>query len=84
MGVVLIVPTGELEGRQDVWLSASVSILIVPTGELEGRQDPPYSVPGTKTIVPTGELEGRQDLCLICAARIQNCTNWGIGRPARQ
>ena len=35
----MIVPTGELEGRQDVQLCAMKSPLIVPTGELEGRQD---------------------------------------------
>ena len=34
-----IVPTGELEGRQDNGSIATLSITIVPTGELEGRQD---------------------------------------------
>ena len=35
-----IVPTGELEGRQDSARHALPPSSIVPTGELEGRQDP--------------------------------------------
>ena len=34
-----IVPTGELEGRQDYIARLDDAGLIVPTGELEGRQD---------------------------------------------
>ena len=34
-----IVPTGELEGRQDCIPQLVRDKLIVPTGELEGRQD---------------------------------------------
>ena len=34
-----IVPTGELEGLQDVGDDGLVHRAIVPTGELEGRQD---------------------------------------------
>ena len=34
-----IVPTGELEGRQDNRSTHEVLNAIVPTGELEGRQD---------------------------------------------
>ena len=34
-----IVPTGELEGRQDSIARLDDAGLIVPTGELEGRQD---------------------------------------------
>ena len=34
-----IVPTGELEGRQDMLNQLGRVLRIVPTGELEGRQD---------------------------------------------
>ena len=34
-----IVPTGELEGREDAIPAGVVGGLIVPTGELEGRED---------------------------------------------
>ena len=34
-----IVPTGELEGRQDGDFLDIPNMIIVPTGELEGRQD---------------------------------------------
>ena len=78
-----IVPTGELEGRQDSESIASSSDFIVPTGELEGRQDcGAFDIDGT-SIVPTGELEGRQDTFTVDVGRGANCTNWGIGRPAR-
>ena len=56
-----IVPTGELEGREDCALSAPTSSKIVPTGELEGREDPCVCGVSLHTIVPTGELEGRED-----------------------
>ena len=39
VSMVPIVPTGELEGRQDLMVLASMVAYIVPTGELEGRQD---------------------------------------------
>ena len=35
-----IVPTGELEGREDWEQRVVQDRLIVPTGELEGREDP--------------------------------------------
>ena len=57
-----IVPTGELEGREDCLGTLRPMVLIVPTGELEGREDSPVCVVPTVTIVPTGELEGREDL----------------------
>ena len=41
-----IVPTGELEGRQDAELVGGIDEPIVPTGELEGRQD------GRKDTIP--------------------------------
>ena len=56
----LIVPTGELEGRQDAEGLGEVEEGIVPTGELEGRQDRRERTSPTTFIVPTGELEGRQ------------------------
>ncbi|WP_418825245.1 hypothetical protein, partial [Paratractidigestivibacter faecalis] len=56
-----IVPTGELEGRQDRQKREIDPSWIVPTGELEGRQDPASRGPLRLSIVPTGELEGRQD-----------------------
>ena len=56
-----IVPTGELEGRQDRTNSLMIGVGIVPTGELEGRQDYLRKLNDKKCIVPTGELEGRQD-----------------------
>ena len=56
-----IVPTGELEGRQDSTVINRGSVFIVPTGELEGRQDGSVFTCGLLRIVPTGELEGRQD-----------------------
>ena len=34
-------------------------------------------------IVPTGELEGRQDRSPDGTRTVIDCTNWGIGRPAR-
>ena len=34
-----IVPTGELDGRQDYEVLGNVLLNIVPTGELDGRQD---------------------------------------------
>ena len=37
--MLVIVPTGELEGRQDRGALDGADIAIVPTGELEGRQD---------------------------------------------
>ena len=36
-----IVPTGELEGREDSLPNLSPCHYIVPTGELEGREDRP-------------------------------------------
>ena len=36
---ISIVPTGELEGRQDHKPHDAILAFIVPTGELEGRQD---------------------------------------------
>ena len=56
-----IVPTGELEGRQDCFGVCAYRLLIVPTGELEGRQDNSDWLGPLVVIVPTGELEGRQD-----------------------
>ena len=56
-----IVPTGELEGRQDEPIRRMLVQPIVPTGELEGRQDHGLVDDAQKLIVPTGELEGRQD-----------------------
>ena len=34
-----IVPTGELEGREDEGRGRRLDVVIVPTGELEGRED---------------------------------------------
>ena len=34
-----IVPTGELEGREDTVVTVAGVGIIVPTGELEGRED---------------------------------------------
>ena len=34
-----IVPTGELEGREDCGRLAGEAVVIVPTGGLEGRED---------------------------------------------
>ena len=36
-----IVPTGELEGREDIGRAGGANGNIVPTGELEGREDLP-------------------------------------------
>ena len=57
--------------------------VIVPTGELEGRQDVKETYVLNHLIVPTGELEGRQDKCRMVVFEQRDCTNWGIGRPAR-
>ena len=35
----MIVPTGELDGRQDYRALLGLKPRIVPTGELDGRQD---------------------------------------------
>ena len=56
-----IVPTGELDGRQDENIADLMCLNIVPTGELDGRQDLMVSRPSFIAIVPTGELDGRQD-----------------------
>ena len=56
-----IVPTGELEGREDCADILGAFVSIVPTGELEGREDCEGEVGGVDGIVPTGELEGRED-----------------------
>ena len=56
-----IVPTGELDGRQDGWLGHLSGADIVPTGELDGRQDSRCMCHHAEQIVPTGELDGRQD-----------------------
>ena len=56
-----IVPTGELEDREDHRVAAQAPRLIVPTGELEDREDSLPIADGPKTIVPTGELEDRED-----------------------
>ena len=79
----MIVPTGELEGRQDKGFVLNDEMLIVPTGELEGRQDKAMGFVVSTNIVPTGELEGRQDWKTKTDNLAQDCTNWGIGRPAR-
>ena len=60
-----IVPTGELEGRQDFRVPGEMMDAIVPTGELEGRQDDAMTHIAGLTIVPTGELEGRQDSLIV-------------------
>ena len=78
-----IVPTGELDGRQDLLIARSSSAIIVPTGELDGRQDPEGKGKTKKSIVPTGELDGRQDLASASPFPLAHCTNWGIGWPAR-
>ena len=56
-----IVPTGELEGREDLLTAVTVLSTIVPTGELEGREDLISTLMAAIAIVPTGELEGRED-----------------------
>ena len=46
------------------------------TRDARGRRAP--------RIVPTGELEGRQDQVVGDVISLADCTNWGIGRPARR
>ena len=60
-----IVPTGELEGREDLPAASVALSAIVPTGELEGREDKSVGEDESEKIVPTGELEGREDLTLF-------------------
>lgn len=51
-----IVPTGELEGREDRDGLGVRASCIVPTGELEGREDLVLEAADLGDIVPTGEL----------------------------
>ena len=78
-----IVPTGELEGRQDARFLPFLSVLIVPTGELEGRQD------FSSTLIDV--LQNCTNWGVGRAPRLHgrvggpplDCTNWGVGRAPR-
>ena len=62
----MIVPTGELDGRQDVDTGTAVDIPIVPTGELDGRQDYGCDVPLKDKLYQLGNwMAGKTLLPLI-------------------
>ena len=78
-----IVPTGELEGRQDAELVGGIDEPIVPTGELEGRQDGRISPLPRRSYCTNWGIGRPVRPCARAHLAIVDCTNWGIGRPAR-
>ena len=54
----LIIPTGDLSGRQDISMSCTNRPCIIPTGDLSGRQDQARGPNERLAIIPTRDFDG--------------------------